>query len=309
MALKPDLGPHDSLLPPLPDIKDDNIRIQVFTHRSFFARPVHIFEDHPNDLSPDNEKLEHLGDTVLGLVVTRLMLDMYPGLRVGPSTKIRALIVGNATLADMYVIPLISDACDDVWRSSLKYKLPDKLRLHPAQALTLRASTNVQADVFESFVGGLYVDQGLDCTQPWLSELFRPYVELAYNTVRMQHGLPSACAPPSPPPAHNQFPARQPLGHTDLNVTETTVGHLGLFNQHLQKANQQVEWIYSTHNPDSDDGEEVDTEMLKGIKTTPVWYVKVVVDGEHFGKGKGNTKKAARNEAAKEGLKKLGINV
>lgn len=53
---RPDLGPQDSLLPPLPDIRDDNIRIQVFTHRSFFARPVHIFEDHPNDLSPDNEK-------------------------------------------------------------------------------------------------------------------------------------------------------------------------------------------------------------------------------------------------------------
>lgn len=293
MALKPDLGPQDSLLPPLPDIRDDNIRIQVFTHRSFFARPVHIFEDHPNDLSPDNEKLEHLGDTVLGLVVTRLMLDMYPGLRVGPSTKIRALIVGNATLAHI----------------SLKYKLPDKLRLHPAQALTLRASTNVQADVFESFVGGLYVDQGLDSAQAWLYELFRPFVELAYNIVRTQHGLPSACAPLPPPPENPQFPARQPLGHADLNVTETTVGHLGLFNQHLQKANRQVEWIYSIRDPDSDDGEEVDPEMTKGIKTTPVWYVKVVVDGEHFGKGKGNTKKAARNEAAKEGLKKLDINV
>jgi dsRNA-specific ribonuclease len=34
----------------------------------------------------DNEKYEHLGDTVLGLVVTGLLLDMYPCLRVGPST-------------------------------------------------------------------------------------------------------------------------------------------------------------------------------------------------------------------------------
>jgi len=49
--------------------------------------------------------------------------------------------------------------------------------------------------------------------------------------------------------------------------------------------------------------------MLKGTKTTPVWYVKVLVDGEVYGKGRASTKKAARNEAAKEGLTKLGIKV
>lgn len=49
--------------------------------------------------------------------------------------------------------------------------------------------------------------------------------------------------------------------------------------------------------------------MIKGTKDTPVWYAKVLVDGELFGKGRANTKKAARNEAAKEGLEKLGIKV
>lgn len=32
------------------------------------------------------DRYEHLGDTVLGLSVTSLMMEMYPGLRVGPST-------------------------------------------------------------------------------------------------------------------------------------------------------------------------------------------------------------------------------
>jgi len=49
--------------------------------------------------------------------------------------------------------------------------------------------------------------------------------------------------------------------------------------------------------------------MIKGTKATPVWYVKVLVDGEFYGRGRGSTKKAARNEAAKEGLIKLGIKV
>ena len=34
-------------LPPLPDIKDENIRLQVFTHRSFYARQTRLFEDQP----------------------------------------------------------------------------------------------------------------------------------------------------------------------------------------------------------------------------------------------------------------------
>lgn len=49
--------------------------------------------------------------------------------------------------------------------------------------------------------------------------------------------------------------------------------------------------------------------LTKGSKATPVWYVKVMVDGEYYGRGRGISKKAARNEAAKEGLKALGIEV
>lgn len=66
-------------------------------------------------------RLEHLGDSVLGLCVTSLIREMYPRLRVGPATvseqnlylasdllqlrllvqKIRAIVVGNPTLAAM----------------------------------------------------------------------------------------------------------------------------------------------------------------------------------------------------------------
>lgn len=44
-------------------------------------------------------------------------------------------------------------------------------------------------------------------------------------------------------------------------------------------------------------------------KATPMWYVKATVDGEVYGCGRGNSKKAARNEAAKEGLRRLGIDI
>lgn len=44
----------------------------------------------------------------------------------------------------------------------------------------------------------------------------------------------------------------------------------------------------------------------EGTKVTPMWIAEAMVNGEVWGKGRGNTKKAAKNEAAKEGLTRLG---
>jgi ribonuclease-3 len=209
------------------------------------------------------------------------------------------MIVGNPNLAEI----------------SLKYKLPDKLRLHPAQAITLRTSTHIQADVFEAFIGGLFLDQGFEAVKLWIEPLFTPYADAAYQIVRQQHGLPPL--PPSfigdaskPPLSDPSTPSQTFTDASELaNTTTTTIGHLALFNQHLQKANRQIEWIYSNDPQDNgytDMGLSPDMAII-GTKTTPVWYVKVMVDGEFHGRGRANTKKAARNEAAKEGLHKLGI--
>lgn len=146
------------------------------------------------------------------------------------------------------------------------------------------------------------MDQGLEAVKAWLTRLFKPYSELAYTNVRAQHGLPPLPTPVSTPP----FPSLRPLlptlslnlhRHSHTPISSTTIGHLALFNQHLQKANRAVEWVYS----DGAEGE--------GTKTTPVWVVRVLVDGKCLGTGKGGTKKSARNEAAKQGLVELGIYV
>lgn len=50
---------------------------QVFTHRSYFARPATHFEDPPHDPSPDNEVLEYIGDSVLRMAVGLLTKRAY----------------------------------------------------------------------------------------------------------------------------------------------------------------------------------------------------------------------------------------
>jgi hypothetical protein len=96
--------------------------MRVFTHRSFAARPTHVFEDSPEDPSPDNEqfshvplslqcvcaaddllsqqRLEHVGDQVLGLIVTDLLQSQFPYLRVGPSTvRITHCLISTPSLS------------------------------------------------------------------------------------------------------------------------------------------------------------------------------------------------------------------
>ncbi|KAI0032950.1 ribonuclease III domain-containing protein [Vararia minispora EC-137] len=267
--------PPTAELPELPPILNPEIHNRVFTHRSLFARPTHVFEDLPNDPAPDNEMLEHLGDQVLGLVVTDLIQEMHPNLRVGPSTKMRAMIVGNQTIAAV----------------ALRYKLPERLRLHQSQSITLKASMNVRVreqTPIQSYVGGLYKDQGLDAVSRWLSALFRPYVTEAYRVVRGQHGLPELA--PHLPPQQPSPPPSPPF------PPQAMIGHLGLFNQRLQQSNRAVEWVFAD-------------SVGEGTKATPVWVARAMVEGQEWGAGRGNTKKAAKNEAAKTGLKRLGVDV
>ena len=168
------------------------------------------------------------------------------------------------------------------------------------------------ADLFESFVGGLYLDRGLEITKTWLHPLLRPYIAEAYRIVRVQHGLPPDPDPPYPTIAlaFSQAQNNSPLANGAENPRPTpptwsippppripgNVGHLSLFNQYLQQQCKNIEWVYSD-------------SAGEGTKTTPIWVVRAMVDGECLGRGRGSTKKAARNEAAKEGLLALGVYV
>jgi dsRNA-specific ribonuclease len=70
-------------LPPLPVITDPALEKQVFTHQSCFPRRKWRFEDPEDDPSLDYEKLEHVGDSILGMVVTTWLHELKPRLTCG----------------------------------------------------------------------------------------------------------------------------------------------------------------------------------------------------------------------------------
>jgi hypothetical protein len=73
-------------LPPLPVISDPALEKQVFTHQSCFPRRKWRFEDPEDDPSLDYEKLEHVGDSILGMVVTTWLHELKPRLTCGKAS-------------------------------------------------------------------------------------------------------------------------------------------------------------------------------------------------------------------------------
>lgn len=115
---------------------------QAFTHRSA-ARGRH------NNNTIHNERLEYLGDAVLGAVVADCLYGHYPSCKEGALTKMRSKLVNSAVLS----------------RVALKHGL-DKLLI---SQINLRFEGKfVLSDMVEAFVGAVYLDQGYNFTRKFV---------------------------------------------------------------------------------------------------------------------------------------------
>lgn len=95
----------------------------------------------------DNQRLEFLGDAVLGLCVSELLMDRFPEAREGELSLMRASLVNTDALAAWAREALLGEA----------------LRLgRGADAAGERSQKNVLADAVEAIVGAVYQDLGLE---------------------------------------------------------------------------------------------------------------------------------------------------
>ena len=94
-----------------------------------------------------NERLEFLGDSVLGLVVARFLYETFPSLSEGQLARRKSQLVSTTTLAG--------------WARAMD--LGPSLRLGKGEELTGgRDKDTLLADGFEAWLGALYLDQGPD---------------------------------------------------------------------------------------------------------------------------------------------------
>ncbi|WP_339145783.1 MULTISPECIES: ribonuclease III [unclassified Sutcliffiella] len=134
--------------------QNEKLLYQAFTHSSYV-------NEHRRKPYEDNERLEFLGDAVLELTISQFLYKKYPMMSEGQLTKLRASIVCEPSL--------VSFAND---LSFGKYVLLGK-----GEEITGgRARPALLADVFEAFIGALYLDLGLDTVFQFLEKYVYPKI-------------------------------------------------------------------------------------------------------------------------------------
>jgi len=122
-------------------------------------------------LGPHNQRLEFLGDAVLGLCVTELLFQRYPDADEGVLTSLRAQLVNTDALADWAREQQISEAL---------------LLGRGAEGSNLRASNNVLADFVEALIAATFLDAGLDAARTACERLVTPRLaSLATSRARL----------------------------------------------------------------------------------------------------------------------------
>ncbi|HEX9123004.1 MAG TPA: ribonuclease III [Actinomycetota bacterium] len=130
--------------------RDAELRETALTHRSF------AFEE---GLDANNERLEFLGDAVLGLVVTDLAYREFPDLAEGELAKLRAAIVNMSALADV----------------ARDLRLGRVVKLGKGEEMSGgRDKSSILADALEAVLGAIYLDLGLGVARKIIERLFRP---------------------------------------------------------------------------------------------------------------------------------------
>lgn len=141
----------------------------ALTHRSYaFEQPEPI--EH-------NERLEFLGDAILGAVVTAFLYEVYPDLAEGDLARIRASVVNSRALAEI----------------ARSLGVGDELRLgRGEEASGGRAKDSLLADTFEALIGAVYLDQGDEAVRAALVPLFEPLVGRAADATAPRYDAKTA---------------------------------------------------------------------------------------------------------------------
>ena len=128
----------------------------ALTHTSY----AHEAKQHPKP--QHNERIEFLGDSVLSIIVSTYMYNNFPELAEGQLTKLRAHLVCEYSLFEY----------------AKKIHLGDYLKLGKGEDFTGgRERPSILADAFESVLGAVYLDQGMEVARTYLLGLMQPEID------------------------------------------------------------------------------------------------------------------------------------
>ncbi|RYJ04865.1 MAG: ribonuclease III, partial [Actinomycetales bacterium] len=135
----------------VPDL-DPELLTHALTHRSFA---------YENGQVPNNERLEFLGDSVLGLVVTDALFTTHPDLPEGQLAKLRSAVVSAKALAVV----------------ARTLGIGEHVRLGRGEEATGgRDKASILSDTVEALIGAIYVQFGIERASEVLHRIFDPVI-------------------------------------------------------------------------------------------------------------------------------------
>tara|TARA_B100001063_G_C16724078_1_gene535265 strand:+ start:118 stop:783 length:666 start_codon:yes stop_codon:yes gene_type:complete len=134
--------------------KNNSLLIQSLTHKSY-------------DSNNNNEKLEFLGDRVLGLVISQKLLEKFPNEKEGIIDKKFANLVNKKTCI------LIAE----------KLNLKNFLFLGTSHKKLERSANKIVSDCLEALVGAIYLDGGLKFSQKFILKNWETYLDKSIITL------------------------------------------------------------------------------------------------------------------------------
>ena len=156
MTQQSDTAPYEELRAALGDpTLDPELLELALTHRSYA---------YENGGLPTNERLEFLGDSVLGVVITETLYRTHPGLSEGRLAKLRAAVVNARALAEV----------------ARTIGLGPYIRLGKGEESTGgHDKSSILADTVEALIGATYLSGGFDDARRVVHLLFDPLLDAA----------------------------------------------------------------------------------------------------------------------------------
>jgi ribonuclease III len=129
--------------------KNRDLYLMAFTHSSF--------NSDANTHHHDYERLEFMGDSVLGFVVASLIYKNHPEMNEGAMTRTRSTLVQSISLAN----------------KAKEYHYDDFIRAgHSLNQDEALHNQHILEDVFEAVLGAIYIDQGINFVSQYIINMF-----------------------------------------------------------------------------------------------------------------------------------------
>ncbi len=145
-----------------PPFRDRTLLKEVFTHSSFLNEASRDSGGGEGGATRSNERLEFLGDSVLGAAISHILFDLYPEMQEGGLTRLRARLVNRRVLCGL----------------AGQMGLQDYILMGRGMAGVGGAKNEkVLAGLFEAYLGARYIEEGFDGLLGHVERLFSHMIE------------------------------------------------------------------------------------------------------------------------------------